>query len=160
MATNVVNQTPFLRTSRNFPKEIQPLQVEVDKSYVDIANCVNDRVIGIFPTQRPAITGEKWYITGGMQQQTLRQVYTFTTTNSFNHNINITDPLQITRAWGTYTDGTNIYGLIFDSDKGINDQITFYITKTQVVFTAKASHPTLVQGRLIIEWFANGKNSF
>ena len=51
MTTNVVNQMPYLQTSRNFPLEAQPLAVEVNKSYVDIANSVNNRMIGLYPTE-------------------------------------------------------------------------------------------------------------
>ena len=57
-----INVTPYLRTSRSFPKDIDLLQVEVDKSYIDIAQKVNDRSIGIYPTNRPAITGDTWYL--------------------------------------------------------------------------------------------------
>ena len=77
MSSNVVNQVPYLRTSRSFPTDLLQLTVEVNKSYVDIANAVNNRTISLFPTSRPAITGESWFLDNNQRQQTLRQVYTF-----------------------------------------------------------------------------------
>lgn len=76
MSTNVVNQVPYLRTTREFPEEMKELTVQINKSYVDIANAVNFRIIGIFPKNRPAITGESWYLTS-QRNQTLRQIYSF-----------------------------------------------------------------------------------
>jgi hypothetical protein len=76
MTTNVINQVPYLRTSRQFPEDLPELCVQVNKSYIDIATAVNNRTIGIFPTNRPAVTGESWYFSS-QRQQTLRQIYSF-----------------------------------------------------------------------------------
>lgn len=76
MNTNLLNPAPYLRTSRNFPVDSKKLEVELNSSYIDIANCVNARTIGIFPTNRPTVTGERWYLTSSTQQ-TLRQIYSF-----------------------------------------------------------------------------------
>ena len=54
MSSNLINQVAYLRTSREFPEELHQLTVEINKTYVDIANAVNARVIGLFPTNRPA----------------------------------------------------------------------------------------------------------
>jgi hypothetical protein len=155
MSTNFVNQTPFLRTTRKFPEEIQALQVEIDKSYLDIANVVNDRTIGIFPTNRPAITGESWFLKGNQKQQTIRQTYTFTTTASFAHNIKLITFPNIVRAFGSYTDGTNVYGLVYGTSVAVAGQIGFYITSSQVVFTTGAGAPGLTSGMITLEWLSN-----
>ena len=76
MTSNIVNQVPYLRTSRQFPEDLKQLTVESNKSYIDIATAVNNRTIGIFPTNRPAVTGESWYFSS-QRQQTLRQIYPF-----------------------------------------------------------------------------------
>ena len=76
MTNNVINQVPFLRTSRQFPEDLRQISIEVNKSYIDIATAVNNRIIGIFPTNRPAVTGESWYFSS-QRQQTLRQIYPF-----------------------------------------------------------------------------------
>ena len=154
MSTNVINQVPYLRTSREFPEDLQPLAVQVNKSYVDIANAVNNRIIGLFPINRPAITGESWYLINNQRQQTLRQVYTFTTTASINHNVNVIDPNQFTRCFGSYTDGTNSFGLFWGTSVAIAGQITFYITATQIVFLVGAGAPALTEGRIVLEWLS------
>ncbi len=74
---NIANKTPYLRTSRNFPDNINLLAIEVNRTYVDVAAAVNQRTIGIFPTNRPAVTGESFYYDKNEKQQTLRQLYTF-----------------------------------------------------------------------------------
>lgn len=155
MSTNVINQVAYLRTSREFPESAHQLTVEVNKAYVDTANAVNTRIIGIFPTTRPAITGESWYLIGNQKQQTLRQVYTFTTTTAINHNVNVVDTNQFTRCFGSYTDGTNNFGLIFGTSVAIAGQISFYITSTQIVFVVGAGAPALTKGRITLEWLSS-----
>lgn len=101
MSANVSNQTSFLRTSREFPLESQPLSVELNKSYIDIAIAVNSRVIGIFPTNRAAITGESWFLTN-QKQQTLRQIYPFTAAGNIAHGINTATIFGFTRIYGAF----------------------------------------------------------
>ena len=155
MSANVANQVAFLRTSREFPEDLHQLTIEVNKSYVDTANAVNFRTIGLFPTNIPAITGESWFLTTS-RQQTLRRVYTFSSTASITHNISVTNPTQFVRAFGTYTDGTNSYGLIYGSNGAFANQISFYITSTQIIFvTGTGSPPTVTSGTIILEWLSS-----
>lgn len=154
MTANVVNQVPYLRTSREFPEELRQLTVEVNKSYVDTANAVNNRTISIYPTLRPAITGESYFITNNLRQQTLRQVYKFTSTASINHGITVIDPSQFTSCFGSYTDGTNSYGLIFGTNVAVAGLITFYITATQIVFLVGAGAPALTSGLIVLHWLS------
>lgn len=74
---NIVNKVPYLRTSRQFPEDLRQLCIEMNKSYVDIANAVNNRTISIFPTTNPSVTGESWYLNQNQKQQTLRKIYPF-----------------------------------------------------------------------------------
>ena len=152
--TNVINQVPYLRTTREFPENIQELTVQVNKSYVDIANAVNNRTISLFPTNRPAITGESWFLTKNQRQQTLRQVYTFSTTTAINHGIQVVDPDQFTRCFGSFTNGSRSYGLIWASDVSIAGQITFYLTSTQIVFLTGAGAPSISSGKITLEWLS------
>jgi len=153
MSSNVVNAMPFLRTSREFPEDVHELAAQLNKSYVDIANVVNDRIIGLFPVNRPAITGERFYL-NAPTQQTLRQVYIFTATTAINHGIGFVIPGQFTKCSGSYTDGTNTYGLFFASSVAIAGQITFYVTTTQIIFLVGAGAPALTSGRIILEWLS------
>jgi hypothetical protein len=154
---DIVNQSPYLRTSREFPNSIQNLQIELDRAYVDIAGSVNDRVIGIYPTNKSAVTGESWFLTS-QRQQTIRKVFVITSTAAFNHYINFISPGDVTISYGTYTDGTNNYGLIYASDKALSGQWSYYITPTQIILLSAGSYPTFQSGRIVVEWLANNPN--
>lgn len=155
MSTNFINQVAYLRTSREFPEELHQLSVEINKTYVDIANAVNVRTIGLFSVNRPAQTGESWYILRNSRQQTFRQIYSFTTTAPINHTVNVTFPGQFTKCSGSYTDGINTYGLLFASSVAIAGQITFYVTSTQIVFLVGAGAPVLTKGLIVLEWLSD-----
>lgn len=151
MTNNVINQIPFLRTSREFPEDIHNLVVEVNKSYLEIASAVNSRTIGLFPTNRPAITGESFYFST-QRQQTLRQLYSVTSTANIPHGIKVSQTAGFTRMYGQFTDGTNWYGFIAGSSTAIAGQISFYITSTNIVFVSGAGAPTLTTGSIVLEW--------
>jgi hypothetical protein len=150
-----INQVPFLRTSREFPPEVNQLSTEINKAYVDIANAVNSRTISIFPTNRPAITGNNVYITGSQRQQTFRQLYSFTTLAPIPHGIKTGQIYGFLQGFGSYTDGINFYGLIFGSNTAIAGQISFYLTPTNIVFLSGTGAPTPMLGTLVIEWINN-----
>lgn len=152
MSSNVVNQMPYIRSSRQFPQDPQALQVELDKSYIDIASAVNLRVIGIHATVRPSITGEQWFIANNRMQQTLRQVYSFTATTAINHNIPNVIPGQFLHCYGSYSDSTNTFGLIFGTSVAIAGQISFYVTSTQIIFVVGAGAPALTSGVIVLHW--------
>lgn len=145
------NRTPFLREQRSFPQESQPLSVEIDRAYTDIAQAVNSRVLGIFAVGSQVQSGESWFLVN-QKQQALRQVFTFTTTASITHNIRVTDANQFTRCFGSYTDGTNSYGLIFGTSVAVAGLITFYVTSTQIVFAVGAGAPAISSGRVVLEF--------
>jgi hypothetical protein len=154
MSSNVVNQVPYLRTSRDFPQDIQLLTVQMNKAYVDIANSVNNRTISLFPTSRPALNGESWFLTGNQKQQGLRQVFTFTTTANIPHNLNLSTISSFSDNYGQFTDGTNWYGLINGSNVAIAGQISFYVTPSNIVFLTGAGAPTLTNGMIVLEWLS------
>jgi len=159
MSANVVNQVAFLRTSRNFPENIPELVVQLSKSYIDTSNAVNARTIGIFPTNRPAITGESWYFNKNQKQQSLRQMYTFTTLTAITHGIifgaTFDEIDRFTRTFGEYTDGTNWYGLIPGSNVAIAGQVSFYVTPTQIIFLSGVGAPAVTNGNVVLEWLSD-----
>lgn len=156
MSSNITNQVAYLRTSRAFPEDAQPLSVELTKAYIDIANCVNNRTISLFPTTRSAVNGEQWFFGGAStKQQGLRQIYPVTATGSIPHGINVAQISQFTKPSGSFTDGTNWYGLIYASSVAIAGQVTFYITPTNIVVQAGAGAPTITSGMIILEWLVN-----
>ncbi len=154
MSSNIINQVSFLRTSRLFPEEIGQLVVEVNRSYTDIANAVNSRVIGIFALNKPSLNGEEWFLTS-QRQQGLRQLYQFTGAGNVPHNINFNSVSQFTAAYGSYTDGTNYYGCMYASDVAITGQFTFYITPTNIVVLDGGGTPAITSGTIVLQWISN-----
>lgn len=154
MSANIVNQVAFLRTSREFPEDLHQLTVEVNKSYLDTSQAVNARTIGIYSTSRPAITGNGYFLTSNQKQQTFRQVFTFTATTSINHDITNVTPGQFINCFGSYTDGTSSFGLIFGTSVAVAGLITFYVTSTQIVFGVGAGAPAISSGRIVLEWIS------
>ena len=154
MSANVSNQVPFLKTTRSFPTEANLLSVEINKGYVDIANCVNERTIGLFPMGRPAINGESWFVTGNVKQQAFRQIFTFTAAGNIPHGINTSTITGFTKCQGEFTDGTNWYGAIFGSNVAIAGQISFYITSANIVVLAGAGAPSITSGIIVLEWLS------
>lgn len=153
MSSNFLNQVSFLRTSRNFSNDINLLTSEISRTYLDIATAVNSRTIGLFPTTISAITGESWFLSKNQRQQSFRQAYTFTTFASINHGLNINRLERFVRGFGSYTDGTNWYGLIFGTNVALAGQAVFYITPTQIVFNT-AGAPASTRGTVVLEWLS------
>lgn len=155
-SSNVFNQAPFLRTSRTFPQDPQALSVEIDKSYIDIANTVNARTIGYFTKNRAILNGETWFIAGAnLKQQGFRQVYTFTASGSIAHGINTKAITGFTRIYGSFTDGTVFYPLPYIDATAANNQIQVTVTSTNIVITAGGgSPPSITNGLIVLEWLS------
>lgn len=170
MTSQIVNQSPYLRTSRSFPEESKNLSGELSKTYLDIANSVNDRTIGLFPTLQPAITGESWFLNTNARQQSLRRVYTFTTTADIEIGFKLTTISEFSRFFGIYTDvilttpptpPSNWYGLIPATSVAIPGQISFFVTvngasttSDVIRFVVGAGAPALTKGKIVLEWLA------
>jgi hypothetical protein len=157
MASNVVNQVAFLRTSREFPEELHQLTVEINKAYVDTALAVNNRTISLFNINRPAINGESWFIMNNQRQQGSRQVYTFgsiVAATNIPHGLT-TGPLFFTRIYGTFTDGTNWYPLPYVDVTAADNQVNIVVNPTNIVVTPGAgTPPTISSGMVVLEWIS------
>lgn len=158
---NSANQVPYLRTSREFSGDIKLLTTELSKSYIDIANVVNARTIGIFTVNVPSVTGESWYIDRNLKQQSLRKVYLFTTTADIPLGFKVSSISQFSRFEGQYLSVTSWYGLNAGTNIAIAGQITFYIevdtgsTTTDLIkFAVGAGAPALTKGKVILEWLS------
>lgn len=161
MSVNITNQVSFLRTSRTFPEESQPLSVEIDRMYLDVANAVNNRTIGLFSANRASITGESWFIrppgnqsNNSVRQQTSRQVYLVNGAGSIAHGLNLTQIPGFTRIYGTYTNGTNWYPIGNVDTTSFSNQVSITVTPTDIVITAGAS-VTISSGWVVLEFLAN-----
>lgn len=159
--TTNLQQSPYLRTQRQFPNEdVHELSNQMDHAYIDIAQKVNDRTIGIFPLNFSVVTGERWYLAGSNQrQQTLRQIYTFNAVGNVATGIPIMDVFAFSpHCEGSFTDGTNYYGAIYASNVAIAGQVSFFINPTaptyQITVLAGAGSPAIVSGLIVLEWLS------
>ncbi len=156
MTTNNFQLSAFLREQRQFPNEdIVELSAQCDHSYIDIAQKVNLRTIGVYPTGFPILNGENWYTTGQpTKRDGYRRVYPFTAAGTIAHGINPSSIFLFANSFGSYTDGTNYYGAIFASNVAIAGQITFYVTPTNIVILAGAGAPAITSGLITLQWIS------
>lgn len=153
--TNIVNRSPYLDNDRTFPKDADLLSRELDRAYVETAQAVNDRTIGIYPANRPSITGNAWYPTS-KKFQSLRQIYPFTTTANIPHEIDLNIVEYMGNCFGSYTDGTNWYGIPFsDSVSPVAGQLNFSLDGTNILFGVGAGAPAVTKGIIVLEWITN-----
>lgn len=157
MSSNIINQASYLRTQRNFPEQIPLLMEEIDLAYVDIANAVNNRIIGLYPIDKTAINGEAWYIANNRKQQGMRRVYTFSATGAFNHDLGNSLQQVSPRSYGQAYDSAtgNWYGVIFGSSVAIAGQYSFFVNATQITVLAGAGAPAITSGFIVLEWLTN-----
>lgn len=164
LINSITNQVAFLRTSRLFPEDLRQLCVESNKSYVDVANAVNFRTIGIYPVNTSAITGNSYFFTN-QRQQSLRRVYTFgPSTADINLGFKLNNISQFVQMSGVYkvdTPTVAFYGLIPATSVAIAGQISFYVTENGASTTSDvikivvdAGAPILQSGTIILEWIS------
>jgi hypothetical protein len=163
---NVINSIPYLRTSRHFPEDAENLSQELDKAYIEIAQNVNSRIIGLFAINRPSITGESWFL-NTKRMQTLRQVYLVasgtTTGTLIPLGFKINNISQFShKCYGTFTNGTDWFGLIFASSTAIAGQVSFFLqvnagstTTDDINIIVGAGAPAITYGIITIEWLSN-----
>lgn len=165
---NLLQKAPYLRNQRFFPNEnVKELSVENDRAYIDIASKVNERIIGLYALNIPVITGEAWFFLGSNdRQQSLRQLYQVPSTTVDNTTIELgfklSDIYQISpKSYGSYTNGTDWFGLIYASNVPITGQYTFYLhvnalstTSDQIVIRVGAGAPSITTGSIVVEWIS------
>lgn len=168
MNINQIVNVPFLRTSRKFPEDAPTLTREIEKTYIDIANSVNVRSIGIFPTNKPAPDGEYWFI-DAQKQQGFRQIYPVVAANfvggtaTIPHGINTDLIFTFTHIYGTFTDGTNWYPIPFTATTTpvANFQVQIYVTPGNSllptptygnIMISIGSSVTFDYGYVVLEW--------
>ncbi len=153
MTSNISNQVAYLRTSREFPTDAPLLSVELSKAYIDTANAVNIRTIGIHAVNKASVGGEGWFL-NGPKQQNLRQVFQFTSAGTIKHSLNFNSISTFTKCFGCYTDGTNYYGVIFASSMPITDQVTFWVDPANINVIVDGAAPAVTSGIIVLEWIS------
>lgn len=148
------NQTPFLPNQLDFPTDdARQLAIVLDKAYIDIANRINDRTIGVYATVTPFIVGDAYYLSGGVQGRKIsqRKVFVITSTAApiplgFTYS-------QLVNLYGDWTDGSGAwYGFIAGTPNALPGQIVISTTATDLVFTVDAGAPALTSGLVVVEW--------
>ncbi len=152
----MLRQGPYLKEQLNFPADIDKMSDQINQAYIDIAQKVNSRTIGIFADKFSVVTGEQWYLSGQSdKQQTLRQLFPFTTSAPITHGINWSSLSLISpHSYGTYTDDTNWYGVIYANNQPIANQVSFYVTPTQIIITVNGTAPAITSGVILLEWLS------
>jgi hypothetical protein len=159
--TNNINQSPYIRTSRQFPTDIGNLVVELNTMYNDLSVATNLRTIGICPTTRSAITGEGWYLNSSSRQQGIRQVYTLTgpistTTTTIPHFITPNSYTNIVRIWGTFQNASGVYcTLPYVDVTAAANQINLQVNATNIVITRGSGAPTINNLVVVLEYISN-----
>ena len=159
---------PYLRTTRNFSSDERQLRTELSKAYLDTANCINARTIGLFSSNHPAITGESWFINKNQRQQTLRQVYPFgaiTAGTELDIPTGITSFTQFTRIYGTVITANGSSGkpdyrpLPYLDVGGLTGGITLLVGIIagiqQIRIVVGALSPNITSGDVVLEWLVN-----
>ena len=178
MSSNIVNMQPYLRTTWDMPDgNLIELVRELDRSYIEVANAVNYRTIGIFPQNRPAIGGEQWFLTQESTQQirnnklqNLRQVFTFTgPIGAYPYdipiNINVLQVEYFTKCYGSILTSTGEWiGCIYGSTNNLAGQITFALIpntslsalNAKIRLFSAAPLPVVSKGIIVLEWIQKG----
>jgi hypothetical protein len=157
---NLVNKSPYLRNTRDFPEELHQLATEINKTYVEIASAVNNRTIGIYSVNKSSIDGNRYFFTS-QPNEGLRQIYTFTGTSNISLGFKLSSIYGIANMYGTYIDSAgNVYGLIAGTSVAISGQISFYLSvvsgpSDMIVFVLGSGEPALVSGMIVVEWISN-----
>lgn len=157
---NTPNQNSFLRTSRNFPPDINLLALEVNRTYLDIANAVNNRTVSSFPSSRPEVTGENYYIVRNQRQQSFRQVYPFGAIAAGTQLLiptGITNLDQFSRIYGTVVTTNNDYRPLPYIDPGTLTNgmaLLVGIGAVNIRIILGATAAPVVNGIVVLEWLS------
>ncbi len=154
----ILNTSPLLRSQRDFPKDnMQALTVELDKAYIDIAQKVNDRMIGLFALDTQLPNGNIYYFQGSSSRRGgLRKMFNFTASGSIEHEINFSSVYSPIQIYGQYTDDSGTYyGIISGSTTSISGQVSAYIDDTYLYILADGSAPSISSGIVVLEWISN-----
>lgn len=157
MTINMKRQSPYLRDSRNYPPDLKELATELDKTYIDVANAVNNRTVGNYPVNFSIFNGENWYLTSpNKKNEALRQVFLFDDSSlTITHNINLTGIVYFTRIWGVFYDGTYWNPLPYIDVTGVTNQVNVKVSSTQIIVTkGGGSPPTISNGIIVVEWLS------
>lgn len=153
MSSQTFNQTPYLRTSWDFPEDAKQLSIELDRSFIDVANSINDRTIGIYASNKPVVNGETWFYDQNKKYQALRKIYSATSFANIPHNINTNNLVIFTKISGGFISGTTFYPLPYVHPTAAN-QVGIQVSSSNIVFNVGGSAPSPSKVLIILEWLS------
>lgn len=158
MSGTLSNPFAFLRTSREFPEESRQFSLQVSKTYIEIAGAVNGRTIGLFPTNKPAITGEAWFLTNNQLQRTLREVYTFGaipagTSIDIAHGISTI--IGFTRIYGTVITVADYRPLPYTDPDTPSTGMALLVNATTIHIRLGTTAVPVKSGQVVLEWLTS-----
>lgn len=148
----------FLMNTRKFPLKEADQQQELNKAWIDIARAVNERTLGIFSTVA-SLTGNQWYsleTNASIQNQsvtrnTFRQVFSVSDSNLTQAH-NISSIGAFVAIYGVAFDGTRYYPLPYVDTASVSNQISIWVTSTNLILTKGGGAPAINSGSIILEW--------
>lgn len=158
---NFINQSPYLRTSRQFPIDPGNLCIELNTMYNEVSNAINLRTIGLFPTTRGAITGEGWYLNSPNRQQGIRQVYTLagpiSTDTDIPHFIPVNSYTNFVRIWGTcFETSAQVWNTLPRmSVTNVTSQIRLQVNATNIRVEFGVTAPAIQNIMICLEYLSN-----
>lgn len=160
MTNNIINSAPYLRTTREFPEELHQLSVEVNKAYLDIANAVNGRTIGLYPTTRSAIAGNDWYLVGTQRQQSMRQVFAFgaiAANQTYTIKTSLTNINNLVAMYGICLTNRPDYRTLPYVSQTITEQIIlrFDISSSSILIITGTTAQPIISGQIVLEWLGS-----
>lgn len=155
-------QAPYLINTRQFPRDFELLEPALSKMYIEVAQAVNNRTIGIFEKFQ-VVTGERWFNpTDNLQKrQTYRQVYTFgaiAAGGTLTIPLNITNPfLDFTRIYGVALTVTNFFLPLPHASIVANGNVSLYVdaTNRNIIIKVGAGSDNIASGKVILEYLLN-----
>lgn len=160
-----ISTAPFLRVTRNIPTEIQPLVIELNRIYPDIANAVNHRTIGVYAQNQTLVTGESWYLNAldqplnSAKQQTIRKMYAFGAIASGTE-LDIPHQIMNFSSIQYFTKVTAIVATNVPDFRQLNyafsgAEAVIIAGSTNIRIVLSATFPAVVRGVAILEWMGN-----
>lgn len=157
---NLISDAPFIRTTREFPPDLHQLSLEVSRSYIDIANNINNRTIGQYPTVRIAVTGNTYFLDNNQRFQSMRQVFQFgaIAAGTFLHiPYKFQGFTQFVSITGTCLTDFPDYRPLPYASTFANGNIDLLVNPTLqvIVISLGATSPNIVNGIVVLEWISS-----
>jgi hypothetical protein len=158
---------PYLPTSRMFPVEQDKLIQVLSKTYLETAQAVNRRTIGIY-NKFQSVTGNQWYSTTTASNQNIaprqsyRRVYTFGAIVAGAAALEIphelTNLVQFVFIGGNCITAASVnpngkyLPIPYTSAADVTEQIQIYVSDTSIFIVNGAGADNIISGTVVLEY--------